>query len=499
MNYTKEYMVDGGLVRGEMLADSIATFKGIPYAAPPVGELRFKEPQKVIPWEGVKDCIAFGNSPIQKPMSPQDLWTEEFLIRNWNLSEDCLTLNLWTNTLCTKKMPVILYLFGGGFISGGASCDIYDGFSLAKRDVIYVTFNYRVGIPGLFSSPELSKESPHNASGSYMLMDIIAALKWIKENISVFGGDPDNVTLMGQSAGAGEVNALSVSPIAKGLFNKTISMSFNTYNEFTRPVLTREEGYAECEEILKNSNKTLEDFKTQPGEEFTNDMPVRHLALDGYVLDVKLKEGVREGRTNDIITVMGAVPGDKLVAGLFTDTLMTGVKITEMEQVIDTMKEFFLEDYEEAASIYDLQNRPVAEVVKDLDDDFQITSMLYFAEGRKQAGAKTPTYIYYYTHVLPGPKADRYGAFHSCEVPYCTNVFSDFRKDYWKEEDFRLGDRLCTGLADFAKDGNPEKYGFIPSDGINYFKIDADESKNIRFDEAKRKLWFNGFKNSKRG
>lgn len=498
MEFTKEYTVDGGIIRGELLKDGIASFKGIPYVAPPIGDLRFKEPCKVIPWEGVKDCVAFGNSPVQAMMTDRTLWTDEFLIRNCDFSEDCLTLNLWTDTLATEKMPVIIYFYGGGFVSGGASCDIYDGTELAKRGVIYVTFNHREGVLGLFSSPELSEKSPHKTSGNYLLMDDIAAVKWVKENIAAFGGDPDNITIMGQSSGAAEVNALTVSPIAKGLFNKSISLSYNTYNEFNRPIFSREQGYEESKLVLSGSKKTLEDLESQEAMEFVKDMPIRHLTVDGYVLDKKFKEGVKEGRTNDYVTIMGAVPGDNWMGGLFTDLIMSGVRITEPEQVTSVMKDFFLTDYDEAADIYGVKNKPVAEIVKALDEDFLITSMLYFAKGRQQAGANKATYIYYYTHVLPGPMADKFGAFHSCEVPYCTCVFSDLRKDYWKEEDYKLGDAICTGLADFAKLGKPEMHGFVPCDGTNYFRIEAGKSRNVVFDEKKLKLWFEGFKNNKK-
>ena len=499
MEYTKEFKVEGGLVRGEQLNEQIATFKGIPYAAPPTGNLRFKAPGAVVEWEGVKDCVLFGNSPMQNPVGFNDLWTDEFIIRNRNYSEDCLTLNLWTDTTSTKPMPVIIYFYGGGYVSGGSSCEIYDGLEIAKRGVVFVTFNHREGTLGLFSNPVLSEESDNHASGNYLLMDGIAAIRWVKNNIASFGGDPDNITIMGQSSGAGEVNSLTVSPLTKGLFGKSISMSFNTYNEFARPTFTKEEGYEEGKSLLESAGKTVEDLKSQAAEDFLKDQTIRHLTLDGYVLDKKYKDAVNEGRTGNIITVMGAVPGDNLMSGLFSDSWNSGIKIETMEQVTAEMKKFFLDDYEAVAKIYDVENRSFLDVKKDLDEDFLISSMLYFVEGRIKAGADSPAYIYYYVHPMPGPMAERFGAFHSCEVPYFTNVFSDLRKDYWKEEDFKLGEQVCNALVEFAKTGKPGATGFVPCDGTNYFRIDVKDSKNCIFDEEKRVLWFRGFRNSKRG
>ncbi len=499
-NFTKTINVKGGSIRGEFVDGSIASFKGIPYAAPPVKDLRFKPPGEVVPWEGVKDCTEFLSSPLQNAIGFNDLWTEEFLIRNQNFSEDCLTLNLWTD-LDKEKQPVIVYLYGGGFVSGGSSCDIYDGTELARRGAIYVTFNHREGTLALFSHKELTEKSEHHASGNYLLMDDIAALKWVKENIASFGGDPDNITLMGQSSGASEVNMLSVSPLTSGLFNNTFSMSFNNYVGYARPVMSLEEGYAASQKLLDNANKTVEDLLTQDAGEFLKDDTIRNLNLDGYVLDKTFKDGVLSGRTNDKVTVMGAVPGDNLMAGFFSDMWLKGERVTEKVQITDAMKEFFKDDYEKACEVYDVDNTDVQDLKNIIDEDFLISSMLYFVQGRnKSKDEKTlPVYIYYYVHPMPGPMAKKFGAFHSCEVPYFTHVFSDLRKEYWQDEDFALGDYLCEELAYFAQNGSMKDKNYIPSDGSNYFRIDAGEKKNVVFPKDKLDLWINGFLNDRRG
>jgi para-nitrobenzyl esterase len=191
--------VDGGIISGTInTACDIHIFKGIPFAATPVGNLRWKEPQPVIPWKGLKECIAFGASPMQGSPIPFGPWSAEYLIPKKPISEDCLYLNVWTGAASPKeKRPVIVWIYGGGFMSGSAGCAIYDGEAMAKKGIIFVSINYRVGIFGFFAHPELTKESIHHASGNYGLMDQIAALQWVSKNIAAFGGDPNNVTIAG--------------------------------------------------------------------------------------------------------------------------------------------------------------------------------------------------------------------------------------------------------------------------------------------------------------
>src|SRR6186997_206208 len=189
--------VDGGYISGTTRSTGdIHIFKGIPFAAPPVGELRWKEPQPVQPWRGVKICDKFGPSPMQAKPAPFSMWSEEFLIPKEPISEDCLYLNVWTGARSTKeRRPVLVWIYGGGFLSGGSAVPIYDGEAMAKKGIVFVSINYRVGIFGFFAHPELTKESPHHSSGNYGLLDQIAALKWVKENIAAFNGDPNNVTI----------------------------------------------------------------------------------------------------------------------------------------------------------------------------------------------------------------------------------------------------------------------------------------------------------------
>jgi para-nitrobenzyl esterase len=172
---------DAGLVSGTT-SDNIDIFKGIPFAAPPVGELRWKAPQPVQPWTDVKKCITFSASPMQASPAPFSMWSEEFLIRKEPINEDCLYLNVWSGAKKSNaKLPVLLWIYGGGFMSGGTNVPIYDGEAMAKKGIVFVSINYRVGIFGFFAYPELTKEAPYRASGNYGILDQVAGLQWVKK------------------------------------------------------------------------------------------------------------------------------------------------------------------------------------------------------------------------------------------------------------------------------------------------------------------------------
>jgi Carboxylesterase family len=209
----------GGMVRGVATADGrIRVFKGIPYAAPPAGELRWKEPQPVRAWEGTRDASEFGAQCMQGPIFDDIKFPRP-------ASEDCLNLNVWTPANSGDRLPVMVWIHGGGFQAGASAEPRHDGQAFGKKGVVLVTVNYRLGVFGFMAHPELTRESSHHASGNYGLMDQIAALRWVKENIAAFDGNPDNVTIFGESAGSFSVSALMASPLAKGLFHKAIGES----------------------------------------------------------------------------------------------------------------------------------------------------------------------------------------------------------------------------------------------------------------------------------
>ena len=215
-NAPDQVRIDSGLVKGAA-RDDVLSFKGVPFAAPPVGDLRWRAPQPVKPWNGVFEATAYGHDCMQKPF-PSDaapLGTEP--------AEDCLVLNLWRPAKASKaRLPVMVWIYGGGFVNGGSSPAVYDGSQFAKGGVVLVSFNYRVGRFGFFAHPALTAETPRGPLGNYGLMDQIAALKWVQRNVAAFGGDPANVTVFGESAGGFSVHALMTTPLARGLFAKAI-------------------------------------------------------------------------------------------------------------------------------------------------------------------------------------------------------------------------------------------------------------------------------------
>jgi para-nitrobenzyl esterase len=218
---------DAGLVAGETLASGVRVFKGIPFGAPPTGSLRWREPQPVAKWDGVREAKTWGNvcvQPNQPNRQPVNVTVD--LPDSPKMSEDCLYLNVWTQAnRASDRRPVMLWIFGGAYSEGGGSTPHNNGENLAKKGVLLVTFNYRLGIFGFYAHPELTKESGRNASGNQALSDAIAAMRWIKANIANFGGDPNNVTIFGESAGAAIVGMLAGSPVAKGLFHRAITES----------------------------------------------------------------------------------------------------------------------------------------------------------------------------------------------------------------------------------------------------------------------------------
>lgn len=212
-----ETQIDSGTLRGRE-ADGIKSFKGIPYAAPPVGELRWRAPAAPTAWSGVREADQYGSDCVQNRVS----WDKTQSAQP--TSEDCLTLNVWAPA-AAKKAPVMVWIHGGGFVMGSGSQPIFDGAKLAGRDVVVVTFNYRLGRFGFFAHPALTREAAGAATGNFAFMDQVAALEWVKRNIAAFGGDPGNVTIFGESAGGGSVNQLMLAQPARGLFHKAIAQS----------------------------------------------------------------------------------------------------------------------------------------------------------------------------------------------------------------------------------------------------------------------------------
>jgi para-nitrobenzyl esterase len=294
--------VSGGLIKGYTSQDgAVAIYKGIPYAASTGGKNRFRAPQDIMPWDGVKDCTDWGDSAVQTPQDPFMFWTEEFIISKKVYSEDCLSLNVWTADPAGKK-PVIVFIHGGGYTSGGSSCDVYDGEDLVRKGVVFASVNYRFGIFGFLASSALAGEN--DGYGNFGVLDLVKALEWIRDNIAQFGGDPKNVTIMGQSAGSGMVQALMVSPKAKNLFQRAVAESLNAYpSHFTDIAARVEQGDA--------YNLSLEQLRSMSsGEIFSLEWGMAPPASGTDVIPFNFAEAYSRGAANNVDLISGWVEGD---------------------------------------------------------------------------------------------------------------------------------------------------------------------------------------------
>lgn len=473
LNPTTAITVSGGEITGAYSdeEETVAVYKGIPYAAAPVGDLRWKAPQDVEEWEGVKECTEWGASAIQVEQAPFMMWSEEFIIEDTGYSEDCLTLNVWAKTDGDADKPVVVYIHGGGFTSGGSSCEVYDGEYLASQDVVYVSINYRVGILGYLAHPDLSAESEDGVSGNYGVLDQIKALEWVQENIAQFGGDPDNVTIMGQSAGAASVNDLILSPKAEGLFTKAFSMS---YNSITSTFTTLEAAEESGKELF--GDMTLEEMREMSTEELMalsfSGSPIN----DGVVLTGDPAEVLQNGEANDVTLLSGFVTGD---TWLFTSFPTDEDGNYTKEGFISTLTELFGDNAEALIAEYTFDGDDASAAVAQFQIDQMQAQQNLLASVRTSGGAGD-TYSYYFTHVMPGIDSELYGAFHTSDVPYFLNVFSDLRADYWTDDDYAVGEKASSYLINFAKTGNPNGEGLTEwntNDGNTYLTIDVTDTE----------------------
>lgn len=419
--------VEGGRIQG-VPADvrGVYVFRGIPYAAPPVGALRWREPQPVVPWEGVKVCSNFGHPSYQSVHYPGLYTTEWGYGEEPSYSEDCLYLNVWTNApgRTDGHLPVALFIHGGGFQEGWGSEPEMDGQEWAAKDVVLVTVNYRLGVFGFLAHPELSAESPHGVSGNYGLLDMIAALKWIRDNIARFGGDPENVMLFGQSAGADGVRKLCESPLAEGLFSKAVIMSGDGLHRDRGTMsghedLSLAEAERNCKEVLDWAGLTdLEKMRAASTEVIFSLSAIRNMVGGG---DAAERFGYEPGITSrpilDGYSSLRSFDDAAMADSLHHVTYMIG---------------FTMHDY-----------------LKDMR-----TPTDEFCLNREECG--DAVYAYQFARPLPfrGDGGDLEGAFHSADLWY---VFKSMRHSSrpWTEGDKELSESMLTAWTNFAKTGDP--------------------------------------------
>lgn len=416
--------VEGGKIQGIIDGNGVAVYRGIPYAAPPVGENRWRTPQPVIPWEGIKICDHFGPASIQNGQNEGSFYWKEFYQEgNPPMSEDCLYLNVWTPAAATdRKLPVMVWIHGGAFQNGFSFEMEFDGDAYAAKDVILVTVGYRLGMLGFMSHPLLTRENWTVSSGNWGLYDQLAALTWVKDNIAGFGGDPDNVTLFGQSAGAASVQVLISSPLTKGLVSKAIIQSGGGLGGIIQ--------VRDGKQMEENSKKiweaygatTLEQMRAVPAEELQNVVSKARAAMPQ-------PEGNR---------------GRRQRSGLSNNPVIDGRLITAP-----------LDDVAKAGDELDIPY-----MIGYVADDISPKTMLQAATDwsllqEEQRGR--PSYVYLFQRDLPGEDMERggmKGAFHSCELWYTFGTLGKCWRPMEKG-DYELSERMVTYWTNFAKTGNP--------------------------------------------
>ncbi|MHA4739845.1 carboxylesterase/lipase family protein [Dyadobacter sp. MSC1_007] len=446
--------VEGGKITGTVTADgAVRVFKGIPFAAPPVGELRWKAPQPVNAWNGVRSCNAFGASPMQNEPAPFSMWSAEFLIPKTPISEDCLYLNVWTQQQKDTKArkPVIVWIYGGGFVSGGSGAPIYDGEATARKGVVFVSINYRVGAFGFFAHPDLTKESGTNASGNFGLMDQIAALQWVKKNIAQFGGDPDNVTIAGQSAGSMSVNCLVVSPLAKGLFNKAIAESGAGFARNYPSLQQAEEGGTKAAESL--GANSIAALRNVPAEDILKKVQAfRGPIIDGYVLPESVAAIYNAGKQNPVTLLTGWNEDEGLSGGNAKNAEAYRAQAeTQYGGQAQEFLKFYPGQTDEQAAIS--QNK----LSRDMSFGVQNYS---WAQAHSRQGKKA--FVYRFTRKLPATGTyAHYGAFHTGEVAYAYDNlrFIDHQLRPLNATDDKLATTMSNYWVNFVKTGDPNGKG----------------------------------------
>jgi len=436
-----------GMISGTASEDGVVKiFMGIPFAEPPLGELRWKAPIAASPWQGILPCVQPPASATQNKPQPFFCWSKEFLIPDEPISEDCLYLNVWTPAKTNQdKLPVMVWIHGGGFSGGSGTVPLYDGEALARKGIVYVSINYRLGILGFLAHPELSAESEQQISGNYGLLDQIAALKWVKENIAAFGGDPEQVTIAGQSAGAFSVNMLVVSPLAKGLFSGAIAQSGGMFGINLSLGKTLQAAEESGKQLTDNLGVSIAEMRLIPADSLLKIPGFYSITVDNVVVP-PVRETFAEGKQNDVPLISGwnADDGVSFAPPVNKQKYQEMIKLQYGKQAAEFLQVFSANTDEEA-----FQSQKLS------------TSLFFgwnnyiWANLQAKTG-KSKAFLYYFTHVPPGEP--NYGAFHSAEFGYALHTLNKWDRPF-TDTDYQLEEIMSSYWVNFTKTGNPNGEG----------------------------------------
>ena len=472
-NLAVQTKIENGIIEGNFdTKTGIQKYFGVPFAKPPVGDLRWKAPQPLDNWAGVKQTKKFGPRPVQADVFG------DMDSRSDGLSEDCLYLNVWTPAKrTTKDLPVLVYYYGGGFVAGDASEPRYDGESMAKKGIVVVTVNYRLNIFGCLALPELSAEAPYKASGNYGLLDQVAALKWVQKNIAAFGGNPRKVTIAGESAGSISVSELMASPLSKNLIAGAIGESGAAINPTMAPVpLTEAEktgsdfikkaGFTTLAELRKLSTKDVYEIYTE-SKRFG--FPA---VIDGYFLTADLPKIFEEKKQAMVPLLAGWNSAE--IPGI---AFMQGIPFTE-ENFIKKVKQTYPKNFEEVLKLWPHGSaKEVERSATDLASQRFISYSTWKWLDLQINNSSQPVYRYLFSRMRPllvdknlaaglaggtakkDPNAikmpEPIGAPHASEIEYCMGNLQSNKNYNWTADDYKVSKTMENFFANFIINGNP--------------------------------------------
>jgi para-nitrobenzyl esterase len=471
--------IANGVVESVTERSGVRSFKGIPFAQPPIGELRWKEPQPVNNWTGVRKCDAFGYNPMQKKVFG------DMGFRSPGMSEDCLYLNVWVPAKPSKvKLPVLVYFYGGGFVAGDGSEARYDGESMAKRGIIALTVNYRLGVFGFMAHPELTKESTHHSSGNYGLLDQNAALRWVQQNIAAFGGDPKHVTIAGESAGSIAVSAQMVSPLSKNLIAGAIGES-GAMIKPTLPAVTLAEGEANGLKFAeKVGAKSLQELRDLSADKLLDEAAkpgvpsMQSATIDGYFLLKQPVESFAAGEQAKVPLLVGwnsaEIPYQAVMGG----------DAPTPENYAKKVKALYSNTADEVLKLYpgNSQQEVIRSATELASDRFISYSTWKWADTHALTSGK-PVYRYLFSKPRPPmtakmgdakpglaggiikentgkPEINKApqpyaGAAHASEIEYAMGNLSTNTTFAWTPADYKVSATMESYFANFIKTGNP--------------------------------------------
>ncbi len=454
-----------GRLEGIANADgTVTSFKGVPYAAAPVGALRWKAPQGVAHWSGVRRADHFGASCMQGPNNEFGPWTKEFLYVT-PVSEDCLYLNVWTPKagVAAAKLPVLFFIHGGGFSSGSGDVPVYDGEALAKTGMVVVTINYRVGVFGFLAHPELTAEGKQGSSGNYGLLDQIAALEWVKRNVGEFGGDAGRVAIAGQSAGAMSTADLLASPPAKGLFHAVIADSGIGGRGVPMKTLAEAEK-AGVEFAQKHNASSIEALRAMAAKDLmpANPMDAMRFApnVDGMVVS---------GVPVDVTANAGIdVP---VITGFQANDFRLGPGVHTVEEFQTRSRKAFGPMADEFLKLYPASNETQLKEAETASGEDRLKAGMYFWARERAKAHKSAVYVYFFDRAIPWPAHPEFGAFHTGEIPYTFGNLGKLDRP-WEAVDWKISKMMMGYWKNMAGAGDPNGEG-LPQ----WERVDAASGK----------------------